>query len=76
MDAPVPPAEQTALLLARIELAKQWDRDDEAYWRHATLEERARAIVELSRAADAMRAARGTPWPFEPFAFPRLGQRD
>jgi hypothetical protein len=75
MDEPRPAAEANALLLARVEMAKAWDREDERYWRDASPEEHARAIIELSLAADAMRAARGKPWPREPLAFPRFDGR-
>lgn len=69
-------AEQNALLLARIERAKQWDRDDVLRWRNASDEERSRALVDLLDLMDAVRQGRGEPWPLEPLECHRLGYAD
>jgi hypothetical protein len=62
-----------ALMLERIELTKERDaRDEIAKWRHATDEERSRAIAELADFAEKVIRSRGFPDERPPLAYPRL----
>ena len=68
-----PEKRKKSLMMERIEITKRRDAADEiARWRHATDEERSRAIIELARFAEDVVKWRGFPDERPPLAYPRL----